>query len=60
MSWPLVCNLKWAFFLLHQSWFLLAPVALLSLEAERGNRPPGTDLAVAAFHSVRHQMRTRM
>ncbi len=55
MSWPVVCNLKWAFFLLHQSWFLLAPVSLLLLESEKGNPPPGQDIAVAAFHSLRHQ-----
>jgi len=28
-DWVAVCNLKWFFFLIHQSWFLLAPCILL-------------------------------
>merc|ERR1711892_160978 len=28
-DWVAVCNLKWFFFLLHQSWFLLSPCILI-------------------------------
>jgi len=28
-DWVAICNLKWFFFLIHQSWFLLAPCILL-------------------------------
>ena len=52
-NWVTICNFKWAFFLLHQSWFLLAPCAFVALEWEKGNKPAGSDLAASAINMAR-------
>ena len=52
-NWITVCNFKWAFFLLHQAWFLLAPCALVALEWEKGNKPVGSEMAATAIGMAR-------
>ena len=59
-SWITVCNLKWGFFLLHQAWFLVAPIAIMSLEAGKGNKPPGSDIAITVFNEAKRQFNNRM
>lgn len=56
ISWMTVCNLKWVFFLMHQAWFLAVPLAAMALDAERGNKPPGSDLALDVWTKVKTQM----
>ena len=56
ISWMTVCNLKWVFFLLHQAWFLAVPLAAMALDAERGNKPPGSDLALDVWTKVKTQV----
>lgn len=56
ISWMTVCNLKWVFFLMHQAWFLAVPLAAMALDAERGNKPPGSDLALDVWTKVKTQV----
>lgn len=53
ISWVTVCNLKWVFFLMHQAWFLVVPMCAMALDMERGNKPPGSDLALDVWSKVR-------
>ncbi len=56
ISWVTVCHLKWAFFLLHQAWFLAMPLCAMSLDMERGNKPPGSDMALNVWGKVKTQI----
>lgn len=55
-SWRTSCNFKWAFFLLHQSWFLLMPISVVVREVEQGNKPIGSDLAIATWNTAKRQV----
>lgn len=48
--------MKWVFFLMHQAWFLAVPLAAMALDAERGNKPPGSDLALDVWTKVKTQV----
>lgn len=54
-----VCNFKWAFFLLHQSWFLIVPGLVIAVDFERGNKPPFTDVTIVVWNMAKTQIATR-
>lgn len=53
------CNFKWVTFLLHQSWFLLVPVAILAGEIEKGNKPVGYETVANLVDKAKRQINLR-